>query len=174
MNSQKSPERRSGRLYLTRKSVQPPLFIRRLISNLNSVHPYTLQTAVDLFRLHHLPSRGNPLHSQPLRHPRRSNLSKSISFIRSLSPATSDSFALIRRRDSIIRWVISREYSRRDGVQIIDKVQWPDGFGKYNSAPTLYRSPTLTYIGRVRLLRNWYAMIIIDSEEYLLFKFVEY
>lgn len=48
MNSQKSPERGSGRCTL-RKSVQPPLFIRRLISNLNSVHPYAPRTAANVY-----------------------------------------------------------------------------------------------------------------------------
>lgn len=108
VNSQKSPERGSGRLYFTRKSVQPPLFIRRLISNLNSVHPYTPRTAVDLPRLQHRVSLpGNPLHSRSLR---RVVLGGQISRNRSPLfvplPATSDSFALIRRRDSIIRRVI--------------------------------------------------------------------
>lgn len=92
------------------------------------------------------------LHSHPFRRLQGSNLSKSISSPRSVARGVRFvCFNLTARFDN------SSSYIRRTrGVQIIDKVQWPDGFGRYNFAPVLNRSLVVTYMGRVRLLRNWY------------------
>lgn len=139
-------------MYFTRKSVQPPLFIRHLISNLNSVHPYAPRVAVNPLLLHHLPSVSLPaLPSRPFRRSRGSNLSKSISSRRSLVRGVR--FVCF---NSTARFDNSPSYIRRvrDVAASELYIRFSDQTENTIPAPALNRSRVVTYMGRVRLMKN--------------------